>query len=124
MKERVKPLIEYIAESTTACLVTMVQGNILALTLGHLVVASQTGVIAGVCAAGALYLARTDKRWLVSIVLGTATGIVDFYIHPGNFGSAASEAIVTGIGAAILSYLMGYILTRFRRDAVTADEPG
>ncbi len=33
--------------------------------------------------------------------------MVDFYVHPGMFGSAATEAIVTGIAAAVLSYLVG-----------------
>jgi len=33
MKKNLTPYIEYFAESTTACLVTMVQGNILALGL-------------------------------------------------------------------------------------------
>ena len=32
---KVTPFIENVAESTTACLITMVQGNLLALTLGH-----------------------------------------------------------------------------------------
>ncbi len=61
-KERVAPLVEYIAESTTACLVTMVQGNLLALTFSHLLIASQTGVIAGVIASVAIFFSRSNKR--------------------------------------------------------------
>ena len=33
MKRKLAPFLENIAESTTACLVTMVQGNLLALSL-------------------------------------------------------------------------------------------
>jgi len=106
-KERVAPLVEYIAESTTACLVTMVQGNLLAFTFSHLLIASQTGVVAGVIASIAIFFSRSNKRWIVSMVLGTGTAVVDFYIHPGMFGSAATEAIVTGIAAGVLSYLVG-----------------
>jgi hypothetical protein len=112
MKRKIAPIIECIAESTTACLVTMVQGNLLALTLGHLLIASQTGVVAGAIASIAILVARTSVRWIISIVLGVATGVVDFFVHPGQFGPVAMEALVTGLGAALLSYLVG-IAVRF-----------
>ena len=114
MKKQLAPYIEYFAESTTACLVTMVQGNILALGLSHLLIASQTGIIAGTIAYVAILFAKTGKQWLVSIILGAATGIVDFFVHPGMFGTAATEAVVTGLGAAILSYLIGIAIQLFR----------
>ena len=117
MKNKIVPIIEYVAESTAACLVTMVQGNLLAMTLGHLLVASQTGVIAGACTAAALFISNTEKRWLVAIILGLATTIVDFYVHPGMFGAVATEAIVTGIGAGLLSYVIGSSIGYFRRPA-------
>ena len=107
MNKKIAPSIEYIAESTTACLVTMAQGNLLVLGLTHLVIASQTGIAAGAIAYLAILFAKTRKRWIVSAVLGFATGIVDFFVHPGMFGTVATEAIVTGLGAAILSYLIG-----------------
>ncbi len=50
MKKKLAPYFEYFAESSTACLVTMVQGNILALGLSHLIIASQTGIVAGAIA--------------------------------------------------------------------------
>jgi len=46
MKNKAVPFIEYFSESTVACMVTMAQGNLLAMTASHLLVASQTGVIA------------------------------------------------------------------------------
>ncbi len=114
MKKNLAPYIEYFAESTTACLVTMVQGNILALGLSHLLIASQTGLVASAIAYAAILFAKTGKQWIVSIVLGLATGIVDFFVHPGMFGTVATEAVVTGLGAAILSYLVGIAIKRFR----------
>ena len=116
---RVAPFAEYLAESTTACLVTMVQGNILALTLGHVVVASQTGVVAGLIAAVTLAFAKTDRRWVVSAVLGIATAVVDYFVHPGMFGTVATEAIVTGLAAAVLSYLVGTAVRYFKRKSVS-----
>ncbi|MCZ6912822.1 MAG: hypothetical protein O7F72_08465 [Proteobacteria bacterium] len=121
MKGKIAPAIEYVAESTTACLVTMVQGNLLALTLSHVVIASQTGVIAGAIAAVALFASRKGNRWLVSAVLGVVTGIVDFFIHPGMFGPAATEAIVTGIAAGVLSCIIGTFVRNYRKSPATPD---
>ena len=121
MKQKLAPFIEYAAESTTACLVTMVQGNLLALTLGHLLVASQTGVIAGFIAAIALFMSRSSGRWIVSSVLGVATAIVDFIVHPGMFGPVFLEAAVTGFTAAILSYVVGTLVRIFRKKPALTD---
>jgi len=114
MKRKVAPFVENIAESTTACLVTMVQGNLLALSLTHWMIASRTGVIAGVIASVALLLARAQRRWVVSAVLGIVTAVVHYLVHPGRFGPAAMEAVVTGLGAALLSYLVGVTIQRVR----------
>ena len=107
MNKKVTPLIEYVSESTMACVITMAQGNILALTVGHLMVAFETGIIAGGITAVSVFLARTNMRWMISVILGITTGLVDFFVHPGSFGAIATEAIVTGIGAAVISYLVG-----------------
>jgi len=114
MNKKVTPLIETVSESTAACLVTMVQGNLLALTASHLLIASQTGLIAGSIATVGILAAKTRNRWLISAGLGVTTGVVDFYIHPGMFGSVATEAIVTGLAAAVLSFLAGAAVKRFR----------
>lgn len=114
MKKKLTPIVENIGEATTACLVTMAQGNFLALGLTHWVIASQTGVVAGVLASIALMLTRTENRWVIAIVLGVVTAIVDYIIHPGMFGPVFLEAIVTGLGAAVLSYTVGWIVQVYR----------
>ena len=119
-KDRFKPFAEYLAESTTACLVTMVQGNFLALTLGHLFIASQTGLIAGAIAAITLAFARTDRRWIISAVLGVSIAVVDYFVHPGMFGTVVTEAVVTGIAAAVLSYLVSTVMRHYKRKADSA----
>lgn len=121
MNKKLTPFVENIAESTTACLITMVQGNLLALGLGHWLIASQTGIAAGSITAAAILLSKTDKRWLVSLLLGVITAIVDYFVHPGMFGTVVTEAIVTGIGAAVLSYLVGTIVRSIRGNKATAD---
>jgi len=120
MKNKIAPVFENVAESTAACLITMAQGNILAMTVSHWVIASQTGVVAGAIASAAIFAARTDNRRVISILLGIVTAVVDFMTHPGNFGPVAMEAIVTGIGAAALSYVVGSVFRIYRaRQPVT-----
>lgn len=121
MKQKLTPIVENVAESTAACLVTMVQGNFLAIGLGHWIIASQTGVVAGVIASVALIVARTDKRWVIALLLGAVTSVVDFYMHPGSFGPVFMEALVTGAGAALLSYMVGSIYRFYRGERVLAD---
>ena len=115
MKKKIAPLVENIAEATTACLVTMVQGNLLLLGLSHWVIASQTGIAAGVLSSIALLLAGNSKRWVIAVVLGVITAVVDYFVHPGMIGEGATEAIITGIGAAVLSLLAGFALDHFRK---------
>jgi hypothetical protein len=113
-RKKAGALIEYVSESTTACLVTMVQGNLLSLTVGHLLIASQTGVIAAAIASLTLFFSRVRSRWLIAAVLGVATAVVDFFVHEGQFGPIAMEAFVTGFAAAILSYGVGSVIHAMR----------
>ncbi len=112
---RVLPFVENVSEATVACLITMVQGNVLALGLSHWLIASQTGIAAGTITVLALTFTQLKKRWVIALVLGVATTIVDFFVHPGMFGPVAAEAIVTGAGAAGLSLFAGWWLERRQR---------
>lgn len=119
LNEKIAPFAENFAEATTACLVTMVQGNVLALSLSHWLIASETGIIAATVTSAAILVAGVDKRWLVSVVLGVATAVVDYFVHPGMFGPVFLEAIVTGAGASVLSFGVGTLI-RFLRHKRTA----
>jgi hypothetical protein len=119
LNRKIAPFVENVAESTTACLFMMVQGNVLALTLGHWLIASQTGLIAGGLTAAALLFTKTNKRWLIAIVLGSVTAVVDFFVHPGMLESAILEALLTGVGAGLLSLIVGYSLQLWRSRRVS-----
>ena len=115
-KPKLAPFAENIAESGAACLITMVQGNLLLLGLSHWITATQTGLVAGTAAATAITLAKTNNRLILAAILGISTAIVDYFVHPGMIGDApATEAVITGLGAAVLSYTVGTILERVRR---------
>lgn len=113
--QNVRPYIENISEATAACLFTMVQGNVLLLGLSHWIVASQTGIVAGILATLALWFAKTTKPWVISLVLGSITAIVDYFVHPGMFDGVVTEAIVTGIAAGLISFVIGYTIAYLRR---------
>ena len=112
MKKYVSPLIENVSEATVACLVTMVQGNLLAIGVGHLIIASQTGLIAGTAATLAVLVAKPHKRGLIALTLGAATTVADYLVHPGMFGAVLMEAVVTGVGAAVLSSTVEHLYRR------------
>lgn len=114
-RQKAGPLFENIGEATAACLITMVQGNLLILGVSHWIIATQTGIIAGVLASVVLLLAKTHNRLIISVILGVLTAFVDYFVHEGMFGPEAVEAIVTGFGAAVLSYLVGSLIAFYRK---------
>lgn len=111
------PLFENVGEATAACLITMVQGNVLLLGLGHWIIASQTGVAAGILATVAIWLSGGRGRWVVAGVLTVATAVIDYVVHPGGFGPVIAEAVVTGLGAGALSLLVSAVRGRWRARA-------
>ena len=113
MNRKVQPFVENISEAAAACLVTMVQGNLLAVTLAHWLVAAETGFIAGMITSAALVAWKTSKAWVIALMLGIVTTITDYIVHPGGFGPAFMEAAVTGGGAAALSFAVAVSLRSF-----------
>ena len=112
---RAGPMLENVTESAAACMLTMVQGNVLAFGLGHWIVASQTGILAGTVATVALWLSGGRGRWAVAGVLGLTTASVGYAVHPSGFGPAIAEPLVTGIAAAGLSLLAATARDRWVR---------
>ena len=49
------------------------------------------------------------------------TGIVDFLVHPGMFGTIATEAIITGIAAGVLSWMVGGLVRYIRKSPAASD---
>ena len=120
MKKSGKTLIEGVSESTAACLLVMVQGNILVgLTGAHLFIAAQTGIAAGAFAFLVGWLVQANKYWAMPLLLGVCTAVVDYYVHPGSFGSFATEAVVTGLVAGLISLGVA-LFARFRKQRLKA----
>ena len=82
MKRRLRLLVENWGESTVACLVAMVQGNVVALTASHWLIASRTGLVAGLTATAVLFSIQKLNKWVVAGILASVTAVVDYLSHP------------------------------------------
>jgi hypothetical protein len=104
-KDKIKFFTTAFFESTPACMLVMVQGNILLATLGHLQTAIQTGLITG----GSVYfLSMFDHDWfrnqyIEALITGGICVLADFIAHPSHFGGLTTEAIVTGVFTFFIS---------------------
>jgi hypothetical protein len=116
MKIKLAPYAENMCEAGISCLLTMVQGNVLALTISHWLVASQTGLLAGAIVGTTVIAAKLRRPWVVSLVLGVVTAAVDAAVHPATIGlESLVEAAITGGGAFVLSLAVGETLARWWR---------
>ena len=98
-------------EAGAVCLILMVGGNLGAVTLAHLEIASKTGLL-GVLPALAFTFTRYARyfanRWISSAFLGFCTFIADALIHESHYPGEYTEAALTGLGAFIFSVAISY----------------
>jgi sorbitol-specific phosphotransferase system component IIC len=105
IQEKVKIFFRRFSEAMPACLMVMVQGNPLALSLGHWLKACQTGAIAGLIMVGLSCTPRKDlmdNKYTIAGLTGFVTALADYFVHPTHFGGEFTEALVTGIAAGLL----------------------
>jgi len=93
-------------EAWTACMMVMVQGDVTVLTINHAITASKTGALAGLGFVAAVHICKNKNKWVGVWMTGMATMLADLIVHPTHFGPSWTEALVTGIGAAALCYLL------------------
>jgi hypothetical protein len=82
-------------ETGAVCLVLMVQANLAAITLGHVVIATKTGLLAVVPALAVTftkYARHILNRWTASAFLGVCTFLADAVIHPSHYPGKYTEA--------------------------------
>lgn len=90
----------------------MVQGSLPDLTLGHWQVALTTGAGAGILAV-VFSIKPLDKwlgnKWYTALAAFVATFCADIWNHPTHFGGPLTEALYTGLCAAIISLLVSIV---------------
>jgi hypothetical protein len=115
LTQKIKSFLTPFCESTPACLLVMVQGNIWSASIEHFQKAIETGFITG---AGVLMLSLFTHRWFGNpyVVAGITGGMcffADLFVHPSHFGSASTEAIVTGIFTTLIALAVNFIVKKF-----------
>ena len=98
-------------EAGAVCMVLMVQGDLTAITLAHLAVATKTGLLAVVPALGVTFTKQVRhllNRWTASAFLGTCTFLADAAIHASHYPGEYTEAALTGVGAFVFSLAVSY----------------
>jgi len=100
------------AKVTPACLMLMVQGNVLALALMHWMTALKTAGVVGVLLVALSFSAKTkaisDNKYSMSGMVALVTTLVDFNMHPSNYSGETTEALMTGIAAGLLWLLVSF----------------
>ena len=84
----------------------MVQGDLTVISISHAITASKTGVIAGIAVVIASYWNQIDNKYGLIWATGVLTAIADLTIHSSHFGPEWAEAVVTGISAAGLAWVL------------------
>jgi hypothetical protein len=98
-------------EVGAVCLLLMVQGDPGRITLGHIAVASKTGLLAVFPALGislTRHAHRLANKWTASILLGICGFFADIVTHPSHYEGVYLEAILTAIGTFALSIAISY----------------
>jgi integral membrane sensor domain MASE1 len=98
-------------EAGAVCLILMVQGDVTAITLAHLTIATETGLLAvvpAVIVTFTRYARHFVNRWTASAFLGVCTFFADALIHASHYPGEYTEAALTGAGAFAFSVLVSY----------------
>ena len=103
---------ERFSEAWLSCLLVMVQGDVLALTLRHSIVAAKTGLLSALGAAFCVLLLGNPTQAQKIVAIGAFTAIADYIVHPTHFGPHWAEAVVTGVAAAAIALIVDRLRAR------------
>jgi hypothetical protein len=98
-------------EAGAVCLLLMVQGQLGAVTLLHVEIATKTGLLA-VSPAVALTFTRYARylanRWTSSAFFAICTFLADAAVHESHYPGEYTEAAMTALGAFVFSVAVSY----------------
>ncbi len=99
------------AEAAAVCMFLMVRGDLSAVTLTHVAIASKTGLLAVSPVLGITltrHARRLANRWLCSALLAVSAFLADAWIHESHYPGDYTEAAMTAVGAFIFSVVLSY----------------
>ena len=100
--------------TTFSCMVNMVSGKILLMSMKHFIIASKVGLV---CSGGFILVSLItsklvkNKYFLAGYVF-LATALIDYFTHYSHFGNQYTEAISTGLVASLISIIVSFILCK------------
>ena len=107
MRDKVALFVRRFREAWISCLLCMVQGDISVVNWGHAVTASKTGTIAGIAFVLCSYFPSVkNSKTVIVWLIGLLTMCADILVHPTHFGEWWTEAVVTGLGASAICWIM------------------
>ena len=98
-------------ETGAVCLVLMVQGQLAQATLGHFLVASQTGLLTVFPLLGITltrYASHFANRWISAGLVALFTFFADVIMHGSHYPGQYTEAALTSAGVFVLSIIVSY----------------
>ena len=97
---------EKFSEAWLSCMIMMAQGNFLAMTFPHTIVALKVAT-SSVLAYVAVQLAfKQDNKFVNILLMACITALMDFNFVPTHFGPVWAEAVATGAGTAVLGLIV------------------
>lgn len=98
-------------ETGAACLLLMVQGQLAQATVGHFLIASETGILTVFPLLG-ITLTRHARhfanRWVSAVFVAVCSFFADALIHRSHYPGVYTEAALTAAGAFVLSIVISY----------------
>jgi len=98
-----------VLEAAVVCLMLMVNGHPGELTLGHVIIASKTGLLSVFPALGlsfTQYARHLGNKWVSFASSGLCSFVADALIHPSHYPGAYTEAALTGLGTVAFSMVV------------------
>jgi len=98
-------------ETGAACLLLMVQGQLAQATLGHFLIASETGVLTVFPLLGITWTRHArhfSNRWVSALFVAVCAFFADAFIHASHYRGEYTEAAFTAAGAFALSVIVSY----------------
>ena len=98
-------------ETGAACLILMVQGQLVQATASHFLIASETGLLTIFPLVGITwtrFARHSTNRWLSALFVGVCAFFADALIHRSHYEGAYTEAALTALAAATLSLVVSF----------------
>jgi len=96
-----------------SCTFWMVQGRVSLITLEHWAVGIKTAVISATVLLILSFMniiKQNYKKIAKATITAIVVAIVDYFVHPGHFGLAGTEAILTGVTSASLVFIISMMI--------------